>query len=117
MNSLNIEEFLETDYSTKEQYIRYKKFNTYINIFNIMVVGVDYSNHVVIDKVLDIQDSCAVYNCTLLYPLNIKISLFIDEYTKIKPGTYIGYKLYNSKHSYIHKLDIHGYIINNGVLS
>lgn len=114
---MNIEQFLKTDYCISYKAIDATEYDSYINIKYNFIIEDDYDTHVTIDKVLDVQYSCVIYNSTLKSIVNVKNSFHTDDYTKIVPGSYVGHKLYSHHTPHMNKIFTRGYIIESGIIS
>lgn len=112
---MNIKEFLNTYYATLLHGSEHTVHNSYIEIYDCLVIGDDFTHNVVINEVLDIHEHCHLSKVIIQNIINIHGSLHIYN-NKLLPGSFVGKNMYYGG-SFTNAIPVNGYITQSGIIS
>lgn len=98
---------------------RYIEHGHYIEVLNNLITYTEDRNIITIDKCLDVHGNCHISHgddVVVESTLNVK-GVFDGNYYYIIIGSFIGMYVIDIRNKHIDKMYIHGYVMNNGVLS
>lgn len=118
-------------YVNNPEYIDYlgikcTEFNSFIEVRNNMmvrtpIVPVLKSENritIIVNKILDVIGNCSFEGDNVILQSIINVNGFVkSNYKNIYPGSYVGGHLFDWYNICVNKMYIHGYVMNNGVLS
>lgn len=111
---MNVSDYLKTKKS-KDLFIRSTEYPSYIHVDNVFIVE---NGTVVIDKQLDARAMAINAGGVFVFNSIVNVKTYYrGNYYDLIPGSFIGTFLKDQSNTPINRIEINGYVMQNGVLS